>query len=66
VENETETLVCGCQVQEDRSGVGHCWINVDAEDLPANVRIEIEGEIIDGGREQCSDFVASNGIHYRW
>ncbi|MES2342343.1 MAG: hypothetical protein V4597_11740 [Pseudomonadota bacterium] len=60
------TLVCGCQVQIDRSGVGHCWVNVDDNDLPANVRLEIEGEIIDGGQDECDDYVASNGLHYRW
>ena len=59
-------LVCGSQVQVDRSGVGHCWVDVAADDIPANVREEIEGEILDGGKEECYDFVASNGLHYRW
>jgi hypothetical protein len=63
---ENETLVCGCQVQVDKSGVGHCWVDVAADDIPANIREEIEGEIIDGGKEDCGDFVASNGLHYRW
>jgi len=62
--NETD-LVCGCQVQVDRSGVGHCWVNVAADDLPEIVRLEIEGEIIDGGREE-GEIVGSNGLHYRW
>ena len=62
----TETLVCGCQVQVDRSGVGHCWVNVNADELPANITQEIEGEIIDGGQEGCEDFIGSNGLHYRW
>lgn len=63
-----DTLVCGCQVQMDRSGVGHCWVDVAAGslDLPASIQEEIEGEIIDGGRESCDDFVGSNGVHYRW
>jgi hypothetical protein len=61
-----ERLVCGCQVQKDMSGVGHCWVDVDADDLPSNVREEIEGEIIDGGKDECDDYVASNGLHYRW
>jgi hypothetical protein len=61
------TLVCGCQVQQDHSGgQGHAWRNIDAGDIPANIREEIEGEIIDGGREACGDFVAGNGQHYRW
>jgi hypothetical protein len=59
-------LVCGCQVQVDRSGVGHCWVSADADSLPASIREEIEGEIIDGGRSECPDYVASNGLHYRW
>jgi hypothetical protein len=60
-----DTLVCGCTVQEDRSGVGHCWRAVDAADLPGDIRMEIEGEIIDGGREE-GEIVGSNGIPYRW
>jgi hypothetical protein len=59
-------LVCGCEVQVDRSGVGHAWATVtDEYDLPASVREEIEGEIIDGGREE-GEIVASNGLRYRW
>ncbi len=64
--SDTDTLVCGTQVQHDRSGVGHCWVNVGADDLPGNIREEIEGEIIDGGLETCDGYVASNGLHYRW
>jgi hypothetical protein len=60
------TLVCGCEIQVDRSGVGHCWTGISAEDLPASIRGEIEGEIIDGRKESCDDFVAANGLHYRW
>ena len=60
------TTTCGSQVQLDRSGVGHCWVDVHADDIPADVRQEIEGEINDGGRETCDDFIASNGQHYRW
>lgn len=62
---ETENLVCGKQVQHDNSGVGHNWRNIDASDIPAVVREEIEGEIIDGKRDS-GDLVASNGLHYRW
>ena len=61
-----ETTVCGCQIQHDASGQGHAWRNIDAENIPANIREEIEGEIIDGGKDECADFVASNGLHYRW
>ena len=50
----------------DRSGVGHSWRPVAADDLPANVREEIECEIIDGGKDSCDDYVASNGLHYSW
>lgn len=59
-------LVCGSQVQVDRSGIGHCWVNVDADEIPGNIREEIEAEMLDGGKDECSDYVASNGLHYRW
>lgn len=59
-------LVCGCQVQYDASGVGHCWRNKRADEIPATVREEIEAEIINGGVTECDDYVASNGCHYRW
>ena len=62
----TDTLVCGNQVQHDNSGVGHNWRHIDREDIPANVVEEIEGEMIDGGKESCDDYVASNGQHYAW
>ncbi len=58
--------VCGNQVQYDKSGVGHCWVNIDREDIPASIIEELEGEMIDGRMDSCEDFVASNGIHYRW
>jgi len=55
------------EVQVDRSGgKGHCWADVDVDDLPDNIRQEIEEQIIDGGKEECDDYVASNGQHYRW
>jgi hypothetical protein len=65
-EQQTKALVCGNQVQVDRSGVGHCWVDVDAGDLPAQIEQEIECEMIDGSRENCEDYLASNGLHYRW
>ena len=61
-----EGRVCGRLVEVDRSGVGHCWVYVTPADMPANVREEIEGEIIDGGLDSCDGYVASNGLHYRW
>lgn len=61
-----DTLVCGTQIQHDASGQGHAWRNIDAADIPANIREEIEGEMIDGGKDTCADFIASNGLHYRW
>lgn len=62
--NEIE--VCGKTIQLDRSGVGHAWRNVSENELPANISEEIAAEILDGGRESCDDYVASNGQHYRW
>ena len=65
--SENETLVCGCQIQQDMSGgQGHCWRDVDAEAIPANIREEIAAEIIDGGKDECDDYRATNGQHYRW
>ena len=62
----TETTVCGQTIQHDNSGVGHNWRTTTADDLPANIREEIECEIIDGGKESCDDYTATNGQHYRW
>ena len=64
--NATETTVCGKQIQHDNSGVGHNWRNISAADIPANIAEEIAAEIIDGGNESCDDYVASNGLRYRW
>ena len=65
--NETpDTTVCGNQVQLDRSGVSHCWVKVERQEIPANIVLELEGEMIDGGQDECEDYVASNGMHYRW
>lgn len=63
--NPTNT-VCDKQIQHDASGVGHAWRNVDRNDIPADIIEEIEGEIVDGGKDSCSDFIGSNGEHYRW
>ncbi len=64
--HEIVTLVCGNQVQHDNSSVGHNWRPVAARDIPADIRAEIEGEIIDGGKDECEKFIGSNGLHYRW
>ncbi len=63
---DCDSLVCGLLVQIDRSGVGHCWQDCYAGDIPADVKEEIEGEMIDGGKTSCDNFVGSNGLHYRW
>ena len=62
--NNDENKVCGKTIQVDLSGQGHCWR--EAESLPASVREEIEGEIIDGRNQSVDDFTAGNGRHYRW
>lgn len=56
----------GCTIQHDNSGVGHNWRNANADNCPASIQEEITAEIIDGEKESCDDFVASNGLHYRW
>ncbi len=66
LENQTYRLVGGSRVQVDRSGVGHCWVDVALDDLPANIRVEIECEIIDGGVESTDCYRTSNGLRYRW
>jgi hypothetical protein len=60
----TTTIEILDTIQLDHSGgQGHCW---RAADPPVTIREEIAAEIIDGGRETCNDYVASNGQHYRW
>lgn len=63
---QEDNMICGLQIQHDNSGVGHNWRNVDRSDIPSAVIEEIEGEIINGDLSECSDFVGSNGQHYRW
>ena len=60
-----DNLVLGARVQVDRSGVGHCWKNIDSGDLPYDVLLAIEAEIINGDNNEC-EIVASNGVRYRW
>lgn len=65
--NDYETVsVAGKAIKYDRSGRGHCWINADSLDCPADTQEEIAAEIINGKMDSCSDYVASNGLHYRW
>ena len=63
---DTQITVCGCEIEYDKSGVGHCWVEADAIDCPPSIQEEIAGEIIDGKKDECSNFTASNGVHYRW
>ncbi len=64
--DENATVCDRVIVQDISGGHGHCWQTIHQDDLPADVREEIECEIIDGGSEACADFVASNGQHYAW
>jgi len=64
--NATETTICGKRIQHDNSGVGHNWRTIDANDIPADICEEIAAEIIDGGKEKCEKYTASNGLNYRW
>ena len=64
--NEDNERICGFLVEVDLSGAGHHWVTVAKEYLPPKVREEIEGEMIDGKKNECDLFVASNGLHYRW
>lgn len=62
----TESTICGKTIQHDNSGAGHNWRTVDANDIPVSIAEEIAAEIIDGGKKTCDDYVATNGLHYRW
>ena len=53
-------------IQVDNSGVGHNWRTIDAGDLPANVQEEIDWEIVENNKKACDDYVATNGLRYRW
>jgi len=64
--NEIEITICGKQIQYDNSGVGHNFRNIDREDIGADIVMEIECEILDGGVDAIDDYIASNGQHYRW
>jgi len=62
----TKNTICGKTIKYDNSGVGHNWRVIDADDIPASIAEEIAAEIIDGGKKTCDDYVATNGLHYRW
>jgi hypothetical protein len=64
--SDEQVEVCSTPIQYDKSGVGHCWVAATEADCPASIQEEIAGEIIDGKMDNCDDYVASNGIHYRW
>lgn len=59
-----EVTICGNVIQHDNSGVGHNWKN--ATYIPEGIQDEIAAEIIDGGKDTCEKYVASNGLSYRW
>lgn len=67
-EMRVETIeVCGCEIQIDKSGgQGHCWRYADEFDCPPSIQEEIAGEIIDGEKDECDKYCASNGCYYRW
>jgi hypothetical protein len=58
--------LCDKAIQYDRSGVGHAWVAANEDNCPASIQEEIAAEILDGGNDECGDYVASNGQHYRW
>lgn len=55
------------EIQVDRSGVGHCWVGIDHEDIPANILEEILTEAIEGGQSsEWTEYTATNGTAYRY
>lgn len=60
------TGVFETDIEIDYSGVGHCWKVIPRDEIPSDVLEEIEGEMIDGGMDVCRDFLACDGMHYRW
>lgn len=61
-----QVKINGIKIQYDKSGVGHCWLPATEIDCPPDIQEEIAAEIIDGGVTDCDDYVASDGVHYRW
>lgn len=64
--SDNQIEINGIAIQHDKSGVGHCFVAADEVNCPATIQEEIAAEIIDGKKVTCDDFVASNGLHYRW
>lgn len=58
--------ICGKEIEHDNSGVGHNWRRIDAVNIPADILEEIAAEIIDGKQDECDNYIATNGLHYRW
>lgn len=56
----------GRKVGYDNSGAGHNWLPATEDNCPPDIQEEIAAEILDGGRDECDDYVATNGRHYRW
>lgn len=61
-----QITINGIAIQHDKSGVGNCWVAADNDNCPPSIAEEIAAEIIDGGNDDCDDYVAINGLHYRW
>lgn len=54
-------------IEVNATGVaGDGWRAANEDNCPAQVRQEITERIIDGRQAACSDYAASNGLHYRW
>jgi len=60
------TTICGITIDHDNSNVGHNWRTINASDIPADICEEIAAEIIDGKKNHCDQYTASNGLSYRW
>lgn len=66
VMSKLESTICGKSIKHDNSGIGHNWKRIDASDIPADIREEIAAEIIDGKKQTCDCYTATNGLNYRW
>jgi hypothetical protein len=62
---ESDLIICGRYIQHDPSGQGHSWLYIDVRDVPASVVEEIAAEIAEGN-DECDEYTATNGQHYRW
>lgn len=59
--------ICGNEIQIDLSGSqGHSWAACDDLDCPPSIQEEIAAEMLDGGKESCDGYRATNGQIYRW